>query len=53
MESNIGGKKMSNKPHSRVKKVSNTSINVKKKPVTSDNKKASVVSKIISTLIKK
>jgi len=41
---------MSNKPHSRIKRVSNTTISVKKKPVNSCNKKSKG---IIGSLIKK
>jgi len=44
---------MSNKPHSREKKVSNVSINVKKKPVSSDSKKGSVVKSIFGLFTKK
>jgi len=44
---------MSNKPHSRVKKVSDATIKVEKKPINQKGKKSSIISQIISTLIKK
>jgi len=44
---------MSNKPHSREKKISNTSIKVKKKSVDNKTKKSSSTKGFLNSLIKK